>query len=170
MSPARTATPAAAIAFIRKHGVVLASAKGPIPRLTEAIVGEAIVGSWWAHPRAREIFRVLVAVSESEEVLVCRLVQGRLTLIHRRLWPALVRLAKHFPRERLEQVHEEHTPSGRHAHRYVPFPEWVPADVSEHAKAMTEEDARAALAPFLSSYAGGAKAGPNARGTRRVPS
>jgi hypothetical protein len=31
-----------AIAFIRQHGVVLASGKGPVPRLTEAIVGETI--------------------------------------------------------------------------------------------------------------------------------
>ncbi|HUP98315.1 MAG TPA: hypothetical protein VM073_10245 [Usitatibacter sp.] len=170
MSPDRIATLAEAVAFVRKHGVVLASAKGPVPRLTEAIVGEPITGSWWGHPKGHEIFRVLVAVSESDEVLVCRLVQGRLTLIHRRFWPALIRVAKRFPHERLDQVHEEHTPSGRHAHRIVPFPQWVPPDIAKQARAMDEEEAWAALRPFLSSYAGGAKPGPNGRGARRVPS
>jgi len=138
-----------AIAFVREHGVVLASAKGSIPRLTEAIVGEPIKGSWWAHPKSREIFRVLYAVSESDQVLVCRLVQGRLTLVHRRLWPALVRLAKRFPRERLDQVHEEHTESGRHAHRDVPFPEWVPGDVAKQARALDEEAAVEAFGRWL---------------------
>jgi hypothetical protein len=138
-----------AIAFVREHGVVLASAKGSLPRLTEAIAGEPIKGSWWAHPKSREIFRVLYAVSESDEILVCRLVQGRLTLVHRRLWPALVRLAKRFPRERLDQVHEEHTESGRHAHRDVPFPKWVPADVAKEAKALDEEEAVEAFRRWL---------------------
>ncbi len=35
-----------AIAFVREHGVVLVSAKGPVPRLVEAIAGETIRGSW----------------------------------------------------------------------------------------------------------------------------
>ena len=138
-----------AIAFVREHGVVLASAKGSLPRLTEAIVGAPIKGSWWAHRKSREIFRVLYAVSESDEILVCRLVQGRLTLVHRRLWPALVRLAKRFPRERLDQVHEEHTESGRHAHRDVPFPKWVPADVAKEAKALDEAEAVEAFRSWL---------------------
>jgi hypothetical protein len=43
-----------AIAFVQKHGVVLASAKGPVPRLTEAIVGEPIQGSWWSHPKSHQ--------------------------------------------------------------------------------------------------------------------
>ena len=34
------------IAFVRKHGVVLASAKGPVPNLADAVAGEKIRGSW----------------------------------------------------------------------------------------------------------------------------
>src|SRR6267143_7265710 len=87
-------TPDEAILFIKEHGVVLASAKGPVPRLTEAIVHESIKGSWWAHPKSHQIFAVFQAVTHSEEVLVCRLVNGKVTFIHRRLWPALIRVAK----------------------------------------------------------------------------
>ena len=36
----------AALAFVRQHGVVLASGKGPVPNVVEAIVNEPIRGSW----------------------------------------------------------------------------------------------------------------------------
>ena len=138
-----------AIAFVRKHGVVLVSAKGPVPRLTEAIAGEPIKGSWWGHPKSHQIFRVLQAVTDSDDVLVCRLVNGKITLVHRRLWPALVRVAKQFPSNRIAQLHEEHTESGKHITREVPFPDWVPADVLEQAKKISDAEAFAALGAWL---------------------
>jgi len=134
-----------ALAFVRERGVVLLAAKGPAPRLTEAIIGEPIKGSWWAHPRSHFIFSVLSAIAASDDVLACRLIDGKITLVHRRLWPALVRLAERFPPQRLAQVREEHTPSGRHVRRDVPFPQWVPDDVTRAARAMRELDAIAAL-------------------------
>src|SRR5713101_7542985 len=144
-------TAAEAISFIQEHGVVLASAKGPVPRLTEAIVNEPIKGSWWAHPKSHQIFAVLQAVTDSEDVLVCRLVNGKVTFIHRRLWPALVRVAKRFPFAQIAQVHEEHTTSGRHVAREVPFPKWVPAQVLEQAKRMNEREALDALGKWASA-------------------
>ena len=97
--------------FVQKHGIVLVSGKGPVPRLTEAVVSEPIRGSWWSHPKSHEIFSVLQAVVESGDVLVCRLVEGKVTLVHRRLWPALVRVAKRFPKNRVAQVQQLHTVS-----------------------------------------------------------
>ena len=138
-----------AIAFVRKHGVVLGSANGPVPKLTEAIAGEQIKGSWWAHPKSNQIFRVLQAVTDSDEVLVCRLVNGKITFVHRRLWPALVRVANQFPSSRTAQLHEEHTESGRHITREVPFPEWVPADVLEEAKKISDAQALEAFGAWL---------------------
>lgn len=108
-------TPDAALAFVREHGVVRVSAKGNVPRLTDAIAGEPVKGSWWAHPQARLIFSMLSTVTASDDILVSRLAKGKVTLVHRRLWPALVRLAGHFEPAQLAQVREEHTPSGRHA-------------------------------------------------------
>jgi|SRR6267143_7175611 len=138
-------TPAEAISFIKEHGVVLASAKGPVPRLTEAIIGEPIKGNWWAHPKSHQIFAVLQAVTHSKDVLVCRLVNGKVTFVHRRLWPALVRVAKRFPSAQIAQVHEEHTSSGRHITREVSFPKWVPPRVLEQAKSLSEKEALDAL-------------------------
>ena len=143
-------TAAEAISFIQAQGVVLASAKGPVPRLTEVIVNEPIKGSWWAHPKSHQIFAVLQAVADSEEVLVCRLVNGKVTFIHRRLWPALVRVAKRFSSAQTAQIREEHTASGRHVTREAPFPKWVPAKVAAQAKRMSEEEALTALGPWAS--------------------
>ena len=134
--------------FVQKHGVVLVSGKGPVPRLTEAIASEPISGRWWGHPKAHEIFAVLQAVVESGDVLVCRLVEGKVSLVHRRLWPALVRVAMRFPKNRVAQVREEHTASGRHENREVPFPKWVPREVAQRARAMSDEEALGALGPW----------------------
>jgi len=143
--PIRSDPVADALAFVRREGIVLASAKGSAPRLTEAILGEPIHGNWWTHPRGSFVYNVLSAVSESEDVLVCRLLQGKVTLIDRRLWPALVRVAARFEPARLAQVRDEHLPSGRHVAREVPFPAWVPRWVREQAALLGEEEAMAAL-------------------------
>jgi len=134
-----------AIAFVREQGVVLVAAKGAVPRLTEAIVGEPIKGSWWAHPKSHQIFAILQAVTDSKEVLVCRLVDGKITLVHRRLWPALVRMAGRFRPDQIAQVREEHLPSGRHVTRLVPLSKWVPIDVRKEARGIGEREALLAL-------------------------
>lgn len=138
-------TSAQALAFVRRHGVVLASAKGPVPNLAETVAGAPIKGGWWAHRKGREIFNVLQAVTGSPDVLVCRLVGGKVTLVHRRLWPALARAAGRFPADRLAWVREEHTPSGRHVNRTVPFPKWVPPATRAAARRLGERAALAAL-------------------------
>jgi hypothetical protein len=139
-----------AFAFVRDHGVVLVSARGTAPRLTEAIIGGPIKGSWWAHAQSHQIYAILQAITASDQVLVCRLIKGKVTLVHRRLWPSLVRLANRFAPEQLAQVREEHTPSGRHVSRDVPFPQWVPRDVSEQAKTIGEGEALATFGAWLS--------------------
>ena len=138
-----------AFAFVREHGVVLVSAKGPVPRLTEAIAGEPIKGSWWGHPKGQQIFAILEALSESPDILVCRLVGGKVTMVHRRLWPALFRAAKHFAPEQIAQVSQEHTAAGRHVNREIAFPKWVPRDVKEQAGKLDEEEALGALGPWI---------------------
>jgi len=129
------------VAFVKRHGVVLESAAGPVPSLVEAVLGEPIRGSWWGHPRGREIFAVTRAVRDSGDVLVCRLVDGKITYVHRRLWPSLVRLSKRFPAKRLAQIREEHTATGRHVAREVSFPKWVPGEISKQAKTLSESHA-----------------------------
>ncbi len=134
-----------AIEFVRMHGVVLESATGPVPSLAVAIAGGPIHGSWWAHARSREIFALTRAVRDCSDVLVCRLVEGKITFVHRRLWPALVCVSKRFPLKNLAKVHEMHTSSGRHVSEQVAFPGWVSPEISEQASRLDEHSALRAL-------------------------
>ena len=138
-----------ALAFFRKHGVVLEAAQGAAPSLAEAIAGKRIHGSWWSHPKSGEIFVVTRAVRDSEDVLVCRLIKGKVTFVHRRLWPALVRMANRFPPDHLSRISEVHTSSGRHVIKEIAFPDWVPPSVKAAAKKLSEESAQAALGASL---------------------
>ena len=135
--------------WIHEQGLVLQSARGPVPNLAEYVAGEPIRGSWWGHPAGREIFSVLTDVTNSPDVIATRLINGKITLVHRRLWPALVRVADRIPADRLAAVDEEHTASGAHRTMESPFPEWVPAEEMTAAGLLTVDDALAQLPACL---------------------
>jgi hypothetical protein len=141
-------SPKDGLAFVKRHGVVLQAARGSVPSLAEAIAGGPIRGSWWGHPKGHEIFRVAESICESEEVLVCKLVDGKITYVHRRLWPALVKLASRFPKARLAKVWNEHTRTGAHHSRATAFPDWVPRDVLESAEQLSMKEAEQLFSPF----------------------
>jgi len=135
--------------WVCAQGVVLQSARGPVPSLAERIAGEPIRGSWWGHSSSHEIFAVLTRILDSGEVVATRLVDGKVTLLHRRVWPALVRVADRFPAERLAAVDEVHTASGAHRTIAVPFPEWLPAEDLAAAALLTVDEALALLPACL---------------------
>ncbi len=146
--PGSNLTPKQGLGFVKRHGVVLQAARGRVPSLAEAIAGEPIRGSWWGHPKGPEIFHVVEAVCESPEVLVCKLVDGKVTYIHQRLWPALVKLASRFRRDQLAKVWNEHTPTGAHRSRQMPYPDWVPREVIRHARRLSIAEAERILSSW----------------------
>jgi hypothetical protein len=158
-------TPKQAIAFVQTSGVVLESARGPVPTLAEAVAGDPIRGSWWGHPKGNEIFLCTRAVRKSPDVLVCRLIDGKVTYVHRRLWPALVRLAGRFDAGRLAAIREVHTAAGKHEVRTTPFLDWVPEDVRHAAEELTEEQAALLLAS-VPGIASSQKRGASRRASR----
>jgi hypothetical protein len=139
-------TPAGALAFVERHGVVCESSRrGTIPSLVDEIAGESVRGTWWSHPRGKAIFAATRGVRDAPDILVCRLVDGRITFVHRRLWPALARIADRFDATRLTRLHEVHSATGKHLVEQTPFPDWVPADVLAAGKRLSEADALAEL-------------------------
>ena len=133
------------VAFVEKHGVVLASARGPVPSIAETIAGEPIRGSWWGHKCGGEIFAALEAIADSDDVRCFRLVGGKLTFVHRRLWPALVRLVDELGRERVAAIVQRHTPSGAHKNVITPLARWVTPALNHAARLLSVEEARAQL-------------------------
>jgi hypothetical protein len=145
-----TMTPAQALAFIKRHGIVCESVRRvAIPSLADAVAGESLSGNWWSHPKGKAIFAVTRAVRESPQVLVCRLVDDKISFVHERLWPALVRMADRFPPKRLARVTEVHSASGKHVLEETPFPDWVPAASAAAGKRLSERQALADLAMLL---------------------
>lgn len=143
-------TPVQALAFVERHGLVCEAAhRGAIPSLVDEIAGETVRGTWWSHPRSRAIFAATRAVRDSADVLVCRLVDGKITFVHRRLWPALTRIAGRFDATTLARLREVHSASGKHVIEQTPFPDWVPSDVIAAAKRLTEAEACAQLAELV---------------------
>lgn len=138
-------TPKQAVAFVAAQGVVLESAQCSVPSLARAVAGEPIRGSYWAHPKANDIFLCSRAIRKSADVLVCRLLGGKVTYVHRRLWPALVRLAGRLDAERLAAIQEVHTPSGKHEVHTTAYPDWVTEDVRRAAEDLTEMEAASLL-------------------------
>lgn len=148
-------TEAEALGFVERHGIVLESARhATIPSLAEAVAGEPVGGHWWSHPKGRAIFAATRAVRASPDVLVCRLIDDKISFAHARVWPALVRLADRVGAERLARVHETHSARGSHRVEAIPFPRWVSAETSAAARRLGERDARAILAAALPAIEG----------------
>jgi hypothetical protein len=136
------------LAFVAKHGVVLASARGPLPNIAEAVAGEPIVGSWWAHPKGKAIFAALCEIDDSPDIRCFKLVDGKVTFAHRTVWPALVRLGHDgvIAAEQLGSLQQEHMPTGEHRNFVTPFPDWVDDATARAAEALSADKARARLA------------------------
>jgi hypothetical protein len=65
-----------------------------LPSVVALVTGAAPRSSWWSHPKGRLVFAVLSRLAEHEDVLFTKLLAGKVTLVHRRLWPSLLAVAR----------------------------------------------------------------------------
>src|SRR5207247_3477410 len=77
---------------LREHGLLLL-ADNTLPSITTIIAGEPIRGSWWGHPQSHEIFGAARRLVARSDVVAVPLVNGKITFVDRRLWPALLTVA-----------------------------------------------------------------------------
>ena len=82
-----------ALALLRRDKVVTLTPTGRVRSIVEEVVGEAVKGSWWGHPKGKAIYACAQAVSGSGEAVAVKLIAGKVTFVHRDLWPALYRVA-----------------------------------------------------------------------------
>ena len=68
---------------------LLLEADSKLPSVTLEIVGGPIKGSWWGHRRGQEIYAISTALHAHGDVLVTKLVNAKITFVHRRQWAAL---------------------------------------------------------------------------------
>ena len=102
---------------IAEHGLLLLQDK-QLANAVTVITGEHLRGSWWGHPRSNEIFRAIESLPD-DQVVTTKLVGGKVTFVHRRLWPDLLAVAEG------EREYEVHTESGSHQKRFEPWSRWA---------------------------------------------
>jgi hypothetical protein len=79
----------AVLAAIEDSGLLLLS-DPKRPNAVQILTGEFPRGSWWTHPQANAIYDELQAVEDHADVALIKLIAGKVTMVHRRLWPALL--------------------------------------------------------------------------------
>jgi hypothetical protein len=57
------------------------------------MAGEKLSTSWWGHAAGQAIFACLERLDDDPDVLSTRLVAGKITYLHRDLWPAFLAVA-----------------------------------------------------------------------------
>ena len=76
-------------AALERHGLLLFSDPA-LPSLVGLIVGEPLRSSWWGHPRGHTIYAAMNRLDDDPDVLSTKLVAGKVTYVHRRLWSAIL--------------------------------------------------------------------------------
>lgn len=79
----------AVLAALKTHGLLPVQDK-TLPNLVTIVTGDRPKGSWWSHPKGRAVFAALTALGDHRDVLFAKLIGGKVTLVHRRLWPDLL--------------------------------------------------------------------------------
>lgn len=64
------------------------------PSVVSLVTGGPARGSWWSHPKGREIYALLEQLGEHPDVLAVKLIDNKVTFVHRRLWPAVLSIAR----------------------------------------------------------------------------
>jgi hypothetical protein len=77
---------------LKKWGLLLES-DPKLPSVCTIITGEPMKGSWWSHPMAQTIFQVNERLDDHPDVLIAKLLAGKVTFVHRQFWPALLTVA-----------------------------------------------------------------------------
>ncbi|MSQ81999.1 MAG: hypothetical protein EXR77_03660 [Myxococcales bacterium] len=77
------------LTLLRERGVLL-QADANQPSVATLVAGGPVHGSWWGHAAGGQIYAVLGLLEDHPDALSTRLLDGKVTYVHRRLWPALV--------------------------------------------------------------------------------
>ncbi len=83
---------AAVLRELERLGILIES-DALLPSVAGIVAGGPIRGSWWGHPRGRDIFATSCRLAEHPDLVVVKLVSGKLTWVHRKLWSALLGVA-----------------------------------------------------------------------------
>jgi hypothetical protein len=81
------------LGYLQETGFLLES-DAKLPSVCSLITGEPMRGSWWSHPSAQIIFQVNERLEDHEDVLITKLVSGKVTFVHRSIWSEVVAIGR----------------------------------------------------------------------------
>ncbi len=70
---------------LQRLGLLL-SWDSSFPSVTQMVAGRPLRGSWWSDESAHTIFAVSEMLADHEDVLLTKLLAGKVTYVHRKLW------------------------------------------------------------------------------------
>ena len=79
-------------AHLRKHSLLMSS-DARYPSVTTIVAGEPVAGSWWDHASGKQIYAIQNRLLAHKDVLAVKLIEGKVTLVHRKLWPDVLAMA-----------------------------------------------------------------------------
>lgn len=77
---------------LERYGLLLEHDK-ELPSVTLLVAGEPIRGSWWGHELGHYIYDLLGELDERSGSLATKILDGKVTYVHPRLWPAFLSVA-----------------------------------------------------------------------------
>ena len=86
---------------LKRYGLLLLT-DPKLPSVAGLIVGVPVHGSWWGHPRGKEIYAVSEQLAARPDVVLTKLVSRKVTFVHRALWPSLYSVACSHERWQME--------------------------------------------------------------------
>jgi hypothetical protein len=86
-----------ALQTLKRLGLLLET-DARLPSVSGLIAGNPISGSWWSHPSGQKIFATLGQLENHADVMFTKLLSGKVTLVHRKLWPEILAIGNaHAP-------------------------------------------------------------------------
>lgn len=77
------------LAALERDGLLLLH-DARLPSVATIVAGGPVKGSWWGHASGHSIFNTAEALEEHPDVAIAKLVDGKVTYVHRKLWGALM--------------------------------------------------------------------------------
>ena len=77
---------------LAKHGLLLLQDKTALD-IVSMMAGEKLSTSWWGHAAGHAIFACLERLDDDPDVIATRLVDRKITYLHRDLWPSFLAIA-----------------------------------------------------------------------------
>ncbi|TPI21094.1 hypothetical protein [Mesorhizobium sp. B4-1-1] len=79
--------------YLESHGLIPLSPAEGLVSLVDLILGPGVTGNWWGHDRANDAYNAYSALANDPNVIVVKLIDYKVTLVHRNIWNPIFKIA-----------------------------------------------------------------------------